>query len=68
MVPAKSIVLTPRVCWNEVETAAFGAALRTALAAATKVRRWTAGLTNWAKELRRALLAFREAMIDIFGM
>jgi len=63
--PAKSIVLTPRVCWNEAETAARGAAeapARTAFAAATKLRRWTAGLANWVRALRAALLALREAI------
>ena len=69
--PAKSMVLTPRTCcWagRAAEVEATAEAL-TAPAAATKVRRWTAGEANWRpRGARRALEKLREAMVGGGGV
>lgn len=66
LVPAKSTVLMPRVCWNWVETAALGAAVReAALMAETKVRFWTGATANCLAALRRARGACLEAIVNV---
>ena len=63
LVPAKSIVLIPLLCWKGRVAAALGAVRVAAFTADTKVRRWTAGVANCLMELRRALLAVRDDIV-----
>lgn len=60
------MVLMPRVCWNCVETAALGAAVReAALIAETKVRFWIGAAANCLAALRRARGACLEAIMNV---
>ena len=56
------MVLTPRLCWKGTVAAARGAAPLAAFTAAINVRRWVTGVARDFKELRKALLAPRQAI------
>jgi hypothetical protein len=66
LVPAKSIVLTPRVCWKWLVTAALGAAVTPALSAETKVRFWAGAAANCLAVWRRARVTGLEAIVNVW--
>jgi hypothetical protein len=60
------MVLTPRVCWNWVVTAALGAAVAPALSAETKVRFWAGAAANCLAVWRRARETGLEAIVNVW--